>query len=159
MDTNKDQTSSEYDISKIVDEVQELLGDEDYTVITVPIVNPPRVGVYSLGAMMTYSLSDPTTIAKSASRFFERRKELLEENDNDDDRTVDENKDLAEVIDRLLVQNNFLIQRIDTLISECDDLDRLKAVNLDLKRKLRDARSEVTRYQMEYIDLLERRGQ
>ena len=70
-----------------------------------------------------------------------------------------ENIDLAQEVDRLLVQNNFLIQRIDSLVAECNDLDRLQAENLDLKRKLRDARSEVTRYQKEYIDLLERRGQ
>lgn len=74
-------------------------------------------------------------------------------------RIVDENDHLAHEINRLLAQNNFLIQRIDSLVSECNDLDRLKAKNLDLKRKLRDARSEVTRYQREYIDLLERRGE
>ena len=74
-------------------------------------------------------------------------------------RIVDEHVDLAQEVDRLLDQNNFLIQRIDILVSECNDLDRLKAENTDLKRKLRDARSEVTRYQKEYIDLLERRSQ
>ena len=36
--------------------------------------------------------------------------------------------------------------------------DRLKAENLDLKRKLRDARAENELRQREYIDLLERRG-
>ena len=80
--------------------------------------------------------TDPVTVAAMARGYFE----VLE-------------------VDRLLAQNNFLIQRIDSLVSECNDLDRLKAKNLDLKRKLRDARSEVTRYQREYIDLLERRGQ
>ena len=48
-------------------------------------------------------------------------------------------------------------------IVEADDFAsenaRLKAENLNLKRELREARSEVKRYQKEYIDLLERRGQ
>ena len=48
---------------------------------------------------------------------------------------------------------------VDENASHANDIGRLKAENLDLKRKLRAARSEVTRYQKEYIDLLERRGQ
>ena len=59
--------------------------------------------------------------------------------------------------------NEFDKVMIDRIIDENIDLaqevDRLTAENLDLKRKLRETRDEVKRYQKEYIDLLERRGQ
>ena len=128
---------------KVAAEVQEALG-EDYIVGVFPLIfdETPRVSVTRPGATRVYPYSDHD-IAERARNFFERRREAMESAG-----TIDEDLATREYYDRAAEYNSL-----------SQEVDRLKAENLDLKRKLRAAWSEVTRYQKEYIDLLERRGQ